>query len=92
MGNNDHIPGSIILIYPSPDLSAEQEIVHRIADLSVKLQHIDTLNDQRKYDLQGLSKQFSSLLRLVKDHQDQYVGNNSSLNKRLAEYSKQGKN
>ena len=40
--------------------------------------------------LQGISVQFSSLLKLVKDHQDQYEDNNSLLNKRLAEYSKQG--
>ena len=58
--------------------------------MSVKLQHIDTLNDQRKLDLQGISVQFSSLLKLVKDHQDQFEDNNSLLNKRLAEYSKQG--
>ena len=58
--------------------------------MSVKLQHIDTLNDQRKLDLQGISVQFSSLLKMVKDHQDQYEDNNSLLNKRLAEYSKQG--
>ena len=64
--------------------------------MSVKLQHIDTLNDQRKLDLQvnegketinlfklgilqGISVQFSSLLKLVKDHQDQYEDNNSLL-------------
>ena len=46
------ISGSILFIYPSPDLSAEDEIVHKIAEMSVKLQHIDTLNDQRKLDLQ----------------------------------------
>ena len=77
-------------MYPNPDLSAEEEIVHKIAEMSVKLQHIDTLNDQRKLDLQGISRQFSSLVRMVKDHQDQYENNNSSLNKKLAEYSKQG--
>ena len=79
-----------MFIYPSPDLSAEDEIVQKIAEMSVKLQHIDTLNDQRKLDLQGISVQFSSLLKLVKDHQDQFEDNNSLLNKRLAEYSKQG--
>lgn len=82
--------GSILVIYPSPDLSAEEEIVHKIAKMSVKFQHIDTLNNQRKLDLQGISRQFSSLVRLVKEHQDQYENNNSSLNKKLAEYSKQG--
>ena len=46
------LSGSILLIYPSPDLSAEEEIVHKIAEMSVKLQHIDSLNDQRKLDLQ----------------------------------------
>jgi len=90
LGFTTFILGSIIFIYPSPDLSAEEEIVHKIAEMSVKLQHIDTLNDQRKLDLQGLSSQFKSLLRLVKEHQDQYENNNSSLNKRLAEYSNQG--
>jgi len=84
------ILGSILVVYPNPDLSAEEEIVHKIAEMSVKLQHIDTLNDQRKLDLQGISRQFSSLVRMVKDHQDQYENNNSSLNKKLAEYSKQG--
>ena len=93
-------------------MSAEEEIVDKIAEMSVKLQHIDTLNDQRKLDLQvnqeslevisfmtfhlkfhlfqGISRQFTSLLKLVKDHQDQYEDNNSSLNKKLAEYTKQG--
>ena len=33
-------------------MSAEEEIVDKIAEMSVKLQHIDTLNDQRKLDLQ----------------------------------------
>ena len=46
------LAGSILLIYPSPDMSAEEEIVDKIAEMSVKLQHIDTLNDQRKLDLQ----------------------------------------
>ena len=87
--NHVHL-GSILVVYPNPDLSAEEEIVHKIAEMSVKLQHIDTLNDQRKLDLQGISRQFSSLVRMVKDHQDQYENNNSSLNKKLAEYSKQG--
>ena len=44
--------GSILVWYPSPDLSAEQEIVHKIAELSEKLHHANTLNDQRKTDLQ----------------------------------------
>jgi len=90
LGITTFILGSILFIYPSPDLSAEDEIVQKIAEMSVKLQHIDTLNDQRKLDLQGISVQFSSLLKLVKDHQDQFEDNNSLLNKRLAEYSKQG--
>ena len=80
-----------MVVYPSPDLSAEEEIVHKIAEMTVKFQHIDTLNDQRKLDLQGISRQFSSLVKLVKEHQDQYENNNSSLNKKLAEYSKQGR-
>ena len=46
------LSGSILLIYPNPDLSAEEEIVHKIAEMSVKLQHIDSLNHQRKLDLQ----------------------------------------
>jgi len=50
--------GSVLLLYPSPDLSAEQEIVHRIAELTAKLQHANSLNDQRKSDLQLISGQF----------------------------------
>ena len=105
------VPGSILFIYPTPDLSAEDEIVHKIAEMSVKLQHIDSLNDQRKLDLQvsprlclivvvlkpvccmqGISLQFGSLLKLVKDQQDQHEDSKSPLNKKLAEYSKQGIN
>ena len=82
--------GSVLLLYPSPDLSAEQEIVHRIAELTAKLQHANGLNDQRKSDLQLISGQFGSLVRLVKEHQDQYEDNKSPLNALLAEYTKQG--
>jgi len=90
LGLTTLILGSILVWYPSPDLSAEQEIVHKIAELSEKLQHANTLNDQRKTDLQAISKQFTSLIKLVKEHQDQYEDNNSPLNKKLAEYTKQG--
>lgn len=82
--------GLVLVMFPSPDLSAEEEIVHKIAELSEKLQHANVLNDQRKTDLQSISRQFTSLIRLVKDHQDQYEDNNSPLNKKLAEYTKQG--
>ena len=82
--------GSVLLLCPSPDLSAEQEIVHRIAELTAKLQHANGLNDQRKSDLQLISGQFGSLVRLVKEHQDQYEDNKSPLNALLAEYTKQG--
>lgn len=82
--------GSVLLLYPAPDLSAEQEIVHRIAELSAKLQHANSLNDQRKSDLQLISGQFISLIKLVKEHQDQYEDNKSPLNAKLAEYTKQG--
>ena len=61
--------GSVLLWYPSPDMSAEQEIVHKIADLTEKLRHANSINDQRKIDLQLISRQFSSLIKLVKDHQ-----------------------
>ena len=44
--------GTILLCYPQPDLSAEQHIVHKIAELSQKLKHADSLNDQRKMELQ----------------------------------------
>ena len=79
------VSGSILVWYPSPDLSAEQEIVHKIAELSEKLHHANTLNDQRKTDLQvrerfekskinivvlqAVSTQFTSLIKLVKEHQ-----------------------
>jgi len=90
LGLTTLILGSILVWYPSPDLSAEQEIVHKIAELSEKLHHANTLNDQRKTDLQAISTQFTALIKLVKDHQDQYEDNNSPLNKKLAEYTKQG--
>ena len=84
------VSGSILFVFPSPDMSAEDILVQRIAEMSVKLQHIDTLNDQRKLDLQSLSRDFTSFLKLVSEHQNQFENNNSSLNKKLAEYSKHG--
>ena len=36
--------GSVLVWYPAPDLSAELEIVHKIAELSEKLSHANALN------------------------------------------------
>jgi len=82
--------GLILILLPPPDLSAEQEIVHKIVELQEKLQHANSLNDLRKKDLQTISSQFNSLITMVKEHQDQYEDNNSPLNQKLAEYSRQG--
>ena len=42
----------MLLMRPRRDLSAEEKTVGNIMEMSVKLQHVDTLNNQRKLDLQ----------------------------------------
>ena len=46
------LPASMLLMRPRRDLSAEEKTVGNIMEMSVKLQHVDTLNNQRKLDLQ----------------------------------------
>ena len=42
----------MLLMLSSPDLSAEEKTVGNIMEMSVKLEHLNTLNYQRKLDLQ----------------------------------------
>ncbi|XP_023347059.1 uncharacterized protein LOC111715893 [Eurytemora carolleeae] len=82
--------GLFLVIYPAPDLSAEQDILSRIAELDERLKHSNALNDQRKAELKEISQDFTELLNLVKQHQDQYEDNNSALNQKLHQYEDKG--
>ena len=46
------LSAAMLLMLSSPDLSAEEKTVGNIMEMSVKLEHLDTLNNQRKLDLQ----------------------------------------
>ena len=39
-------------MFPSPDLTVEDATVNNITGMSLKLQHLDALNNQRQLDLQ----------------------------------------
>ena len=45
-------PGSTLWMYPSPDLSVEEKKVHKITEMSIKVEHTETLYNQRKLELQ----------------------------------------
>ena len=42
----------MILMSPRRDLSSEEATVYNMTEMSVKLQHIQSLNNQRKLNLQ----------------------------------------
>jgi len=90
LGIASFIMGIFIFIYPSPDLSLEQEIVNKIAQLDEQLKHSGAINNQRKQELKDIAQDFSQLLHLVKQHQDQYEDNNSELNQKLKTYEARG--
>ncbi|XP_059087037.1 alpha-1,3-mannosyl-glycoprotein 4-beta-N-acetylglucosaminyltransferase A-like [Tigriopus californicus] len=67
--------GLFILVFPTPDLSQEVELVRQIADLSIRIQHAEQLNAERKYQLQTLFQKFSMISRRIL----QQSGQNSAL-------------
>ena len=53
--------GLVILIVPPPDLSAENVILRKIAELSTEVDQVKYMNVQRHGELQRLFQQFSSI-------------------------------
>jgi len=90
LGMASFVMGIFIFIYPTPDLSLEQEIVNKISELDEEVKHAAAINNQRKEELKEIASDFSQLLQLVKQHQDQYEDNNSLLNQKLRSYEARG--
>ena len=51
----------VLILIPSPDLSLEQELQRQIAHLSLRIEHAEKINVERKDDLQRLFQQFSRI-------------------------------
>ena len=60
----------ILVIIPSPDLSAENHLRRQIADLSTRIKHAESLNVQRKHDLQRIFRQFSEVTKILQTVDD----------------------
>ena len=51
----------VLILIPSPDLSLEQELQRQISHLSLRIEHAEKINVERKDDLQRLFQQFSRI-------------------------------
>uniref|UniRef100_A0A1B6KAN6 Alpha-1,3-mannosyl-glycoprotein 4-beta-N-acetylglucosaminyltransferase B n=2 Tax=Cicadellinae TaxID=33370 RepID=A0A1B6KAN6_9HEMI len=56
------VPCSIFVLFSQPDMSQEQAVVQRIAELQLKLQHLDAMYREREEDVHVLSQQLGQLL------------------------------
>lgn len=60
--------GLILIIVPAPDLSLEEDLLRRIADLNQRVESAQQTNVARHYDLRRIWRQFASITkRLAKD-------------------------
>ena len=57
--------GLVILIVPTPDLSAEDVILRKIAGLSNEMDQVKHMNIQRHTELQRLFQQFASITKNI---------------------------
>lgn len=55
-------PAFVLFFVSSPDLSAEQGLVQRVAELRERLHHAEMLNQQRLQDVMVLSQKFNTVL------------------------------
>jgi alpha-1,3-mannosylglycoprotein beta-1,4-N-acetylglucosaminyltransferase A/B len=65
------VPCSVLVLISAPDLSQEQTLVQRLAELQAKLQHLDLMHQARQEEVHILSQHLGTLLAVD--------GNNSSL-------------
>ncbi len=57
--------GLFLIIFPSPDLSQENELLRRIAEMSERIGQTEQLVAERKHDLKSLYTQFSLVTRAL---------------------------
>ncbi|KAK4288346.1 hypothetical protein Pmani_038619 [Petrolisthes manimaculis] len=56
-------PAFVLLFLTSPDLSGEQVLVSRVAELRERLHHAEMVNQERLHDVILLSQKFTSLIQ-----------------------------
>ncbi|XP_069670865.1 alpha-1,3-mannosyl-glycoprotein 4-beta-N-acetylglucosaminyltransferase A isoform X1 [Periplaneta americana] len=56
------VPCSILVLISGPDLSQEQALVQRLAELQAKLQHLDSMHRARQEEVHVLSQHLGTLL------------------------------
>ncbi len=57
--------GLFLIIFPSPDLSQELELLRRVADLELRLRAAERTSARRRHDLNGLYREFSKALSVL---------------------------
>ena len=57
--------GLFLIIFPSPDLTQEMELVRRIAEVSTRIGQTERLVLERNHDLKSLFSQFSMVVRTL---------------------------
>ena len=57
----------ILVIVPAPDLSEEQVLLRRIAELEEKVRNAEKLNGHRHLELQKIFGQFSTIVKTLSD-------------------------
>lgn len=56
------VPCSVLVLISGPDLSQEQALVQRLAELQAKLQHLDSMHRARQEEVHVLSQHLGTLL------------------------------
>uniref|UniRef100_A0A0P4W976 Alpha-1,3-mannosyl-glycoprotein 4-beta-N-acetylglucosaminyltransferase B n=1 Tax=Scylla olivacea TaxID=85551 RepID=A0A0P4W976_SCYOL len=56
-------PAFVLFFVSSPDLSGEQALVQRVAEMRERLHHAEMLNQQRLQDVMVLSQKFNTILQ-----------------------------
>ena len=57
--------GLFLIIFPSPDLTQEMELVRRIAEVSARIGQTERMVLERNHDLKSLFSQFSMVVRTL---------------------------
>ncbi|XP_073974026.1 alpha-1,3-mannosyl-glycoprotein 4-beta-N-acetylglucosaminyltransferase a isoform X1 [Rhodnius prolixus] len=56
------LPSTVFILISSPDMSGEEALVERLAELQLRLQHLDAMYRAREEDVQMLSQHLGQLL------------------------------
>ena len=56
------VPCSVVVLVSGPDLSQEQALVHKVAELQVRLQRLESMHRARQEEVHVLSQHLGSLL------------------------------